>query len=330
MSLIAPLSEEEVAAKSLELFYVTMRALVPPAFSNEEWEAKKWEASRLALHGACKGVKPLPVEDPQVVLNFLIHHFELVKDGEQPNEPIQDALRALAYEPSPTTIRAIKKLDPTQPSFVHGICFAFQEERPSELHRAALFFLPLIADKWFTASAKIMTPGITKSLCIDWASAVDEFEHSVPHVQDVALEVLLSMMNSSHWRPHIVPKQWKLLEHFIPAVPSGVEPLERCLRNVGLIGEISNMKNSEATTLWSTILWLKYAELEPEVQRKLESVTSAPEKYLPVVESEYTKVEKESLKYNTWSKDLAAVALKKKMGELEVAIDRLKHLKGGR
>jgi hypothetical protein len=282
------------------------------------------------LHGAYKWDEALPkVDDPQAILNFLCHHFELalVNNDEPQDEPIQDALRALAYASTHKAIKTIEEFDPTRPSFVHGICFAFQDKRSSELHRAALFFLRLIAKNWFSAPGTIMTPEITKSLCVDWASAVDEF-HSDPHVQDVALEVLLGMMNSSHWCPNIVSKQWKLLERFIPAVPRGVEPLERCLDNVGLIEEISNMRNGEAMTLWSTILWLKYAELKPEVQGKLESVTSAPDEYLPVIESEYAKVEKESLRYNTWSKDPAADALRRKMNNLGEASDRLKHLKG--
>ncbi|KAF9785314.1 hypothetical protein BJ322DRAFT_824007 [Thelephora terrestris] len=325
MSLISPLSNQEVAAKSFELFYVIMRAPVPSAYSGNAWEVKKWEASRLALHGAYKWDGALPeVEDPQAILNFLCHHFELalVKNGKPQDEPIQDALHALAYASTSKAIETIEEFDPTRPSFVHGICFAFQDKRSSKLHRAALFFLRLIAKNWFSAPGAIMTPEITKSLCVDWASAVDEF-HSDSHVQNVALEVLLDMMNSSHWCPHIVPKKWRLLERFIPAVPSGVEPLERCLGNVGLIGEISKMKNTEAMTLWSTILWLKYAELEREVQEKLESVTKVVDKYLPTVESAYEEAKRRN---GTCPND---TTFEKTMENLEAARKRLNCLKGG-
>ena len=294
MRFIAPLSETDIVKNSHDLFHAIMRAPVSPAYSEEN----KWEASRLALHGAYKWDEVLPrVEDPNDILAFLSHHFELAEKGEDHDEPIQDALRALASAPPPEAIEALQNFDPTQPSFVRGIRFAFQDIRSREVREAALLFLPLIADTWFNAPDPIMTPGEMESLCVDWASAVDEVGHSTPAIQKATLAVLLDMMNSRHWRPHIVPEKWKLLEHFSSAVPDDSQALKRCLDNMELVKVISNMGNPGAVTLWSTILWLKYGELVLEVREWLEASAKDAQredvdKYLSVIESELEEAEK--------------------------------------
>ena len=294
MRFIAPLSETDIVKNGHDLFHAIMRAPVSPAYSEEN----KWEASRLALHGAYKWDEVLPrVEDPNDILAFLSHHFELAEKGEDHDEPIQDALRALASAPPPEAIEALQNFDPTQPSFVRGIRFAFQDIRSREVREAALLFLPLIADTWFNAPDPIMTPGEMESLCVDWASAVDEVGHSTPAIQKATLAVLLDMMNSRHWRPHIVPEKWKLLEHFSSAVPDDSQALKRCLDNMELVKEISDMGNPEAVTLWSTILWLNYGELVLEVREWLEGSAKDARRegvdmYLSVIESELEEAEK--------------------------------------
>ena len=293
MRLIAPLSESDIVVNSHDLFHAIMRAPISPTYPEE----KKWEASRLALHGAYKWEEVLPrIEDPKDILIFLSHHFELVENGEGHDEPIQDALRALASASHPETIEALQNFDPTQPSFVRGIRFAFQDIRPRGVREAALLFLPLIADTWFNAPDPVMTPSEMESLCVDWASAVDGVGHSTPAVRKAALAVLLDMINSAHWRPHIVPEKWKLLEYFTSAVPDDCQALRRCLDNTELIKEIPNMGNPEAVTLWSTILWLKYGELVLEVREWLEASAKDGrkedvDKYLTVVESELKEAE---------------------------------------
>ncbi|KAF9785310.1 hypothetical protein BJ322DRAFT_823820 [Thelephora terrestris] len=331
MRLIAPLSEEDIAIKSYSLFRILMKAPVSPAYTQE----KKWEAYRLALHGAYKWDNFLPlVEDPRDILTFLSHHFELADRGEDQGEPIQNALRALAYALNPQTIDTFKNFDPTQPSFIRGICFAFQAGQPRELRKAALFFLPLVADRLFNTSAPIMTTDEMKTLCENWASAVDEIGHSAYLVQKVALAVLLDMMNSPHWRPHIVPKEWKLLERFTSAVPDDSEPLKRCLDNTELLGAISNMGNPDAMSLWSLVLWLRYAELKPEVQVQLKEVTKGVQKwdferYLEAIEMEASKAENELTEYNPWTTDPGAGVLKTKIDNLRVAKESLMALKSG-
>ena len=111
MKLIAPFSEGDIPQKNYHLFRVLMQAPVSPTYSKE----KKWDGSRLAIHGAYKGDNSLPwVEDPQDVLTFLGQHLDLATTGgENQDEPIQDVLRALAYASSPATIEALKDFDPT-------------------------------------------------------------------------------------------------------------------------------------------------------------------------------------------------------------------------
>ena len=138
MKLIAPLSEDGIAQKSYGLFCVVMQAPVSLAYSE-----KKWGASHLTMHGAYKSSKFLPwVEDPQDILTFLDHHFDLVTRGdENQDESIRYALRALGFACHPAAIEALNDFDPTGPSFVRGICYVFQDNKSFELRRAAFFLV---------------------------------------------------------------------------------------------------------------------------------------------------------------------------------------------
>ena len=333
MELVAPLSTEKIATKSYELFHVIMQAPVSPAYT----QAKKWEASRLALHGAYKWDKFLPwVEDPQNILTFLDHHFDLAtRLGQDHDEPIQSALRALAYASNEVTTEALKSFDPTEPSFVRGICHVYQSTKPFLLHKAALFFLPLIGDKWFNTPDLIMKPDEMKSLCADWASAVDGIENT-HDVQKATLAVLFGMINSPHWRPYIATEKWKLLENF-SSVPDDSHPLRRCLDNPELIEAISGVGNPVAILLWLAILWLKYKELSDEVREQLETATKEVaqsrrradlDMYLSVMDTELGKAEDARTQHNAWSVDPAAIALRTKIDNLQQARDALLALRG--
>ena len=165
-----------------------------------------------------------------------------------------------------------------------------------------------------------------RSLCVDWASAVDGIEHT-SDVKKATLSVFFGMINSSHWRPHIVPGKWKLLEYF-DSLPDDFLPLRRCLDNPELIGAISEVVNPAAMVLWSTILWLKYKELIPEVREQLEAITKKAaqsdrrgdlDMYLRSINSELEKATGMLEQYEVWSTDPAAVDLRTKIDNLRQA-----------
>ena len=329
MKLIAPLSEE-IATKSYDLFRVVMKAQVPQAYPEDGWEA-----SRLAMHGAFGwgGVMP-SVENPQDILNFLHHH--LLPSGGNRDEPIQEALHALSSVTGPVMNEALKQFDSTQSSFVRGLCSAFQGNRPPQLRKAALLFLPLVADIWFNTPAPLMKPGEMKILCRDWASAVDDVRAmggtNTNEIRQPALAVFFNMINSAYWRPHIVPGKWKLLKDFT-SDPYDCEPLRRCLDNPELINAVPNAGNPAARNFWLAILWSKYELLTPDVREKLATTTSKVSKTdletcLSVLELELKKIEQALLKYNTWSKEAPAVALREKKSRLERAKESLMGFKG--
>jgi hypothetical protein len=143
------------------------------------------------------------VGDPQHILTFLGHHFDLAAESGQNlckpirDEPIQDALRALAYASHPVTIDVLNRFNLTEPSFIRGIRYVYQDDKPFELRTAALFFLPLIGDKWFSTPDPIMDPDQTKGFCVNWASAVDAIENT-DEVRKAILAVLFGMINSPH------------------------------------------------------------------------------------------------------------------------------------
>ena len=333
MRLIAPFFQDDIAEKNYQLFHVVMEAPVSPTYSDEQ----KWNASRLTIHGAYKWDKCLPgVENPHNILTFLDHHFGLATRGEDQDNPIHDALHALAYASSEVTIEALKCFDSTKPSFVHGICHVFQDNKPFQLRKAALHFLPLIGDKWFNTPHPIMEPDEMKRLCINWASTIDGVEQT-SDVQKAALTVLFGMINSPHWRPHIVVDKWRLLEHF-SSVPDDSQSLRRCIDNPELMDAIKNVENPAAMVLWLAILWLRYKELIPRIQKQLEIVTKEVaqgrrrtdlDMYLSVIDSELKKAEDLSMQYSTWSTDPAAVTLRVKIDNLQKARGTLVTLKGG-
>ena len=331
MKLIAPLSVDQIAQKSYKLFHDIMQTPVSLAYPQE----KKWEASRLAMHGAYKWDRFLPwVEDPQDILLFLDHHFDLAtRAGEDQDEPIQNALRALAYASGPVTIEALKSFDPTAPSFVRGICYIYQDDKPFQLRKAALFLLTLIGDRWFNTDYPIMEPDQMRSLCVNWASAVDNIEHT-HDVQKATLTAFLGMINSPYWRPHVVTDKWRLLEYFA-SVPDDSLPLRRCIDNPDLMGEIKLTENPTAMALWPAILWLKYKELIPAVRGQLETTTKEAgrnrkvdqDMWLSVMDSELRKAEDELNYYDAWSTDSTAIALRTRIDNLQQARSSLVAIK---
>ena len=126
------------------------------------------------------------------------------------------------------------------------------------------------------------------------------------------------MINSSHWRPHIVTENWELLEHFT-SVTDDSQPLKRCLDNPELMDAILAVDNPVAMFLWLEILCLKYNELVPEVREKLGAATKEVamgtrrmdlDMYMSVMDSKLEQAEGALAGHNTESADPAAVALR--------------------
>ena len=332
MELVAPFHDNQIAQESYRLFHVIMDTPISLAFTAK----KKWTAARLMIDSAYNWDRFLPwVEDPSHMLTFLSHHFELiVTSGENWEVPIQNALRALAYASGPVTIDALTKFDPTQPLFVRGIRYAYEGARPFQLRKAALFFLPLINDKWFNAPEPFMDADEMRKFCMDWSASVDVIE--LTHdVQRATLAVLLSMINSPLWCPHIDPNKWKLLECF-SSLPGDSRPLRRCLGNPDLMDAIRDVDNPAAIVLWLAILWMKYTELIPVVREQLEAATKELvqgnkrtylDMYLSVVDAELKKAEEKLKGYDTWSTDPAPIELRKKIDCLKQAKEMLSSIK---
>ena len=314
MELITPLSGDDIATRSYQLFYIVMQAPVSPAFTEE----MKWEASHLALHGAHKwsSIPPL-VGNPECILTFLVHHFELAaQHGEKHDEAIKNALHVLAYASDPITIQALEDFDPTQPSFISGIRYVFQRAKPLQLRMVALRFLPRVSDKWFNTPHPIMTPHEAEHFSVDWAAAVNEV--GTDDIRNPALTVLFNMVNSPHWRLYIVADKWKLLEHFI-SEPGDSQPFKRCLENPEVVDAIWEGGNRDAIILWSTILLLRYKDLKNEVlQRFAVAMKGASrgelEGYMSAVQSKQEEAEGELTNFTTWSTDPRAAVLKREIG----------------
>jgi hypothetical protein len=339
--LISRLCDKKIALKSYDLFHVVMDASVPETHSE-----KKWEAARLAIYGAYRGGAFIPQvkdqEDTLRILLFLNHHFELVAgQGQDQNEPIRIALHALICTPNPSSIAALESFDPTDPFFVRGIRYALQDCRPSNLREAVLLFLPLICDQWFNTRSLLMNPKQMKTFCADWASAVGV--EQTPDVKIAALTVLLEMINSPRWRPHVVVEKLGLLKD-LKSFPDDFQPLRDCINNPDLVDAIQGAGNPVAIIHWVAILWLKYGELDSRVRDQLEAITkkiARNERGLPHFDASRSRIGKwrtntaSKLKtvkdalnqYSLGSFNPAAVALEEKVGGLQLAIGALDAIK---
>jgi len=304
----------------------------------QPWE--KWKASNLAMCGACEWGG---FEDAHHILTFLSHHFELVVEhGQNQDEPIQNALCALAHTSDSVTIKALEQFDPTQPTFVCGIIYAFQDARPFKLREAALLFLPLISNRWFSTRSPIIDPIQMTSFFTNWASTVEEVE-KIPAVQKAALVVLLGMVNSPHWCPHIVPEKWMLLRYLM-SVPEDFQSLHGYFNDPSLMEEIKKVDNPMAIVLWVEILWLKYAQLTPKMHLKLESITkeiaenereagldmsqSNINRYLSNTTSELRRIE-DLLGGHTVESSEPIAVLREKAGKIQQAFRALDAIKAG-
>jgi len=348
LQLISHLYEDKLALKSYNLFHTIMDAPIPEIHSH-----KKWEASCLTISGAYKGGKPIPqVEDhqdnyTQHVLTFLNHHFELATgdDGQDQDIPIQNALYALVLTSNPLLPVSLKSFDSTKSLFVRGIQYAIQGDRLPSLRKTTLLFLPLICDQWFNANSPIMNSKQMRSFCIGWASAVDSVDlEQAPAIKMAALTVLLEMINSPHWCPHVVPEKLALLKD-LKLVPDGFQPLQNCINNPNVIDTIRDAENPMAIVYWVTTLWSKYAELKPKVQEQLKTTTkeimkneqtpgsdvsrSPIGKCLLDMTLELRKVKDELRQYPTWPPNPAAAPLEKKAKDLGLAVGALNTIRRG-
>jgi len=125
--------------------------LVPPCHANSRFPRQLLgEVGGLPSHHARylqmgQTLHGSRIRIPHNILTFLDHHFDLAtRGGQNYDEPIQNALRVLAYASGPVTIEALKRFDLTEPSSVRGIYYVFQDNKPFQLRRAALLFPPLI------------------------------------------------------------------------------------------------------------------------------------------------------------------------------------------
>jgi hypothetical protein len=330
------LPDDEVASKSYDLFHVIMDASVPETYMDQ-----KWEAARLTIHSAYKGgkFKPRVENQSKHILLFLNYHFGLAtRPGQDQDESIRIALHALICTSNPTFTMAPRPFDPTESSFVRGIRYAFQDDRPLNLRQTALLFLPLIRDEWFKTGSLTMDPEQMKRFCADWASTVECVEQT-PVVKTAALTIFFEMINSPQWRPCVVPETWALLEHPM-SFPYGFHPPRSCINNPDLMDAIKDVDNPMAVMRWVGFLWLKYGELDPGVLVQLKAVTteivrnerggehfdvsrSRVGMWRANVVSELRKAKDELRQYPMGSSDMVATALEEKVKGLRLTIGAL-------
>ena len=339
MKLIAPVEDNTVCQSSYNLF----RAILVSSFEKEDI----WKASRFAVHGAYKWDRFLPwVQDPNDLIKFLTHHFSIQAKGEDEiaSESIQDTLRALAYASGEVTIEALKKFDPTDKSFVEGIRKAFENDRPFQTRKAALFLLPIIQDRWFDDSLKedVMSDDQRTEFCKNWASAVDGIEHTYD-VKKAAGSTLFSMLNSSKWRSHIAEDKWKLMEWFT-VLPEESKPFHACKKNAEILpwlkskaenptegeGKNTAKANQGLMKLWLAILWLDYVTLPEAVSDQVLETTKVviskvrhDVNFVTVVmEAEKERYQTELKEYPLWSIDEKATALRTRVDNLNSSMEK--------
>ena len=339
MRLIAPVEDNTVCQSSYSLF----RTILASSLDKEDI----WKASRLAVHGAYKWDRFLPwVQDPDDLLKFLAHHFSIQAKGadEVAGEPIQDTLRALAYASGEVTIEALKKFDPTDKPFVEGIRKAFENDRPFQTRKAALFLMPIIQDRWLDDSLEqdVIPDDQKTEFCKNWASAVDGIEHTYD-VKKATGSTLFAMMNSSRWRSYITEDKWRLMEWFT-LLPEESKPFNACKKNPEILpwlqskaenptegeGKNSAKANQGLMKLWLAILWSDYVNLPEAVRDQVLEMTKVviskvrhDVKFITVVmEAEKERYQTELKDYPLWSIEDKATSLRTRVDSLSSSMEK--------
>ena len=269
MKLIIPLQNNTVATNSYNLFHVIL--------SSSFEEEKIWVAARLAINGAYKWDPFLPwVEDPEDIIKFLVYHFTIQAEGEDEavTKAIEEVLRAIAYASTDKTLEGLKKFDHANKLFVNGLRKAFEEDRPFETRKAALFLMKHIQERWFEDSLEdVMSDEEKSEFCKNWASAVDGIEHTTD-VQKVTSPTLFGMLNSKKWRPHITKEKFRLMEYFAQ-LPDDCKLFNACKENPSLLPWLRSSEGAEKAKLWLAILWSDYANLPKDVKDQVLEMTEA-------------------------------------------------------
>lgn len=284
----------------------------------------KWEAARLAMHGAFKwdGYYPM-VSDPQEVLSFLEHHFGLQAKGENQEEAIQYALRALAFGSSQTCLDTLAQFDPTVPPFFEGIRSLFHPDKPHELKKAALCFISHIEARWFPVFAEHVSPDAVQDFCEDLVSVINEVLVDEPEVKRAATTTLLSMADASTFRLHIPLHMWEHLE-FVHELKEGSYALRRCRENPDIIPALRRTKDQKPLLLWLAILWRQVTKLDSKVQEQVVDATTRTVAQSPHVEdflllllnAEETRLEERLRAFSSWSTGEEVETLRLKLYEL--------------
>ncbi|KAF9785097.1 hypothetical protein BJ322DRAFT_807317 [Thelephora terrestris] len=275
--LVAPLQNAIVASSCYDLF----RVILSSSFEEEEI----WAAARPAVHGAFKWDPFLPwIGDPDDIIKFLAHHFAIQATGEDDvaTQPIEDALRGLAYAISDETLEALKKLDWADRLFVDGIRKAYEEGRPFQTLKAGLYFMKIVQDRWFDDSLEdVMSEEEKGEFCQSWSSAVNEMEATVP-VMEAACTTFLVVLKSKKWRSHM-PEEMLRRMYWITSLPLDCMPLTACKEDVSILPWLrsrvdeagEDTEKPKMWKLWLAILWSDYTNLPKKVRDQVLDVTKA-------------------------------------------------------
>ena len=307
-----------VPRRCLELFTTVMT--IAPHISHD----LKWNVARQAMHGAFKwdGYYPM-VSGPDEILSFLGHHFELQAKGENQDEAIQYAIRALAFGSSQTCIAALAQFDPTARPFFDGIRSLFHAEKPHELKTAALCFLSHIESRWFPVFSEHVSPDSVREFCEDLVSVVNDVFVDEIQIKRAATNVLLSMADASTFRLHIPLQMWEHLE-FVHELKEDSPPLQRCRDNPDIIPALRRAKNQKPLIFWLAVLWRNIMKLELKIQDQVADATTKAVNHSPHIEdflllllnAEETRLEEKLRAFSSWSTDEEVEALRLKLYEL--------------
>lgn len=285
----------------------------------------KWDIARSAMHGAFKwdGYYPM-VSRSQDILSFLEYHFDLQAKGENQDEVIQYAIRALAFGSSQTCLESLAQFDPTTQPFFDGIRSLFHVDKPHELKKAALCFLAHIEARWFPVFAEHVSPDAVRDFCEDVVSAINDvlLDESLD-VRRAATTLLLSMADASTFRLHIPLHMWEHLE-FVHELKEDSPPLRRCKGNPDIIPALRRMKGLKPLIFWLAILWREIMRLDPKIQEQAADATIKAVGQSPHVEdflllllnAEETRLEEKLRAFSSWSTDEEVEALRLKLYEL--------------
>lgn len=240
---------------------------------------QQWEASRLALSGAFRRVRPQFAEEPKDIVKYLDYHLGLHGEGGDHRPFIIPALEAIiTWDPDtgrridPMAAECIRDLDCARPSFVKGVVSIMHPHNEFHVRVITAGVLAVACDQWFGSPQLVMEPEEMSEFCEYLAVLMIDDAFHDPFMQKCGVTILFGLLRSPEWRKCIVPRLWRFFAYCLQ-VEEDLGSSRWCLQNAMELLEFTRrLPDDEGLKWWYGVLWFYFDKLDPAVRGKVERI----------------------------------------------------------